>query len=150
MRSYLSGRADCLYRQTVGSWNVLDTLSDVIICNQLSATRRFCHVPEPSIGFHEVPWDSMRFCEIPWGSVGFHEILWNSMRFHEVLWDSMRFHGIPWSFMRFYDVSVNRSVPAEASRGLTSYRGSISWKGLELRSQSWEVHVHKPKSDEKR
>jgi hypothetical protein len=63
--------------------------------------------------------------------VGFHEILWDSMRFHEVLWDSMRFHGIPWSFMRFYDVSVNRSVPAEASRGLTSYRGSISWKVLE-------------------
>jgi hypothetical protein len=29
-------------------------LSDVIICNQLSATRRFCHVPEPSMGFHEV------------------------------------------------------------------------------------------------
>jgi hypothetical protein len=34
----------------------------------------------------------------------------------------MRFHGIPWSSMRFYDVSVNRSVPTEANRGLTSYK----------------------------
>jgi hypothetical protein len=91
MKSYLSGRAGCLYRQAAGSWNVLDTLGDVIICNHLSATRRFRHVPEPS------------------------------MRFHEVLWDSMRFHGIPWSSMRFYDVPVNRSVPTEANRGLTSY-----------------------------
>jgi hypothetical protein len=58
-------RAGCLYRQTAGSWNVLDTLSDVIICNHLSATRRFRYVPEPSMGFYEVPWDSMRFREIP-------------------------------------------------------------------------------------
>jgi hypothetical protein len=72
MRSYLSGRAGCLYRQAAGSWNVIDTLGDVIICNHLSATRRFRHVPEPS--------------------------------------------------MRFYDVPVNRSVPTEANRGLTSYR----------------------------
>jgi hypothetical protein len=43
------------------------------------------------------------------------------MRFHKVPWDSMRFHGIPWSSMRFYDVSVNRSVPTEVNRGLTSY-----------------------------
>jgi hypothetical protein len=91
MRSYLRWRAGCLYRQTAGSWNVLDTLSDVIICNHLSATRRFCHVPEPSVGFQEVPQDSKRF------------------------------HGIPWGSMRFYDVSVNRSVPTEANRGLTSY-----------------------------
>jgi hypothetical protein len=55
MKSYLSERAGCIYRQTAGSWNVLDTLSDVIICNHLSATRRFCHVPEPSMGFHDVP-----------------------------------------------------------------------------------------------
>jgi hypothetical protein len=55
MRSYLSGRAGCLYRQAAGSWNVLDTLGDVIICNHLSATRKFRHVPEPSMGFHEVP-----------------------------------------------------------------------------------------------
>jgi hypothetical protein len=101
MRSYLSKRAGCLYRQTAGSWNVLDTLSNVIICNHLSASGRFRHVPEPSMGFHEVPWDSMRF--------------------HEVPWDSMRFHGIPWGSMRFYDVPVNRSVPTEANRGLTSY-----------------------------
>jgi hypothetical protein len=91
MRSYLSGRAGCLYRQAAGSWNVLDTLGDDIICNHLSATRRFRHVSEPSMGFHEVPWDSMRF------------------------------HGISWSSMRFYDVPVNRSVPTEANRGLTSY-----------------------------
>jgi hypothetical protein len=102
MRSYLSGRAGCLYRQAAGSWNVLDTLGDVIICNHLSATRRFCHVPEPSMGFHEVPWDSMSF------------------------------RGIPWSSMRFYDVPVNRSVPTEANRGLTSY----SWgQGVGICSQ---------------
>jgi hypothetical protein len=64
MKSYLSGRAGGLYRQTVGSWNVLDTLGDVIICNHLSASGRFRHVPEPSMEFHEVPWDSMRFHEI--------------------------------------------------------------------------------------
>jgi hypothetical protein len=34
----------------------------------------------------------------------------------------MMFHEIPWGSMRFYDVSVNRSVPTEANRGLTSYR----------------------------
>jgi hypothetical protein len=116
MRSYLSGRAGCLYRQAAGSWNVLDTLGDVIICNHLSATRRFRHVPEPSMGFHEVPWGSMRFRGIPWASVGFHELPS----------DSMRFHGIPWSSMRFYDVPVNRSVPTEANRGLTSYIGQAS------------------------
>jgi hypothetical protein len=65
MRSYLSGRADFLYRQTASSWNVLDTLSDVIICNHLSATGRFRHVPEPPMGFREVLWNSMRFCGIP-------------------------------------------------------------------------------------
>jgi hypothetical protein len=65
MRSYLSGRAGCLYKQTAGSWNVLDTFSDVIICNHLSATRRFRHVPEPSIRFHEVLWDSMRSYDVP-------------------------------------------------------------------------------------
>jgi hypothetical protein len=54
MKSYLSERAGCLYRQTAGPWNVLNTLGDVIICNHLSATRRVCHVPEPSMEFHEV------------------------------------------------------------------------------------------------
>jgi hypothetical protein len=43
------------------------------------------------------------------------------MGFHEILWDSMRFHGIPQGSMRFYDVPVNRSVPTEANKGLTSY-----------------------------
>jgi hypothetical protein len=33
----------------------------------------------------------------------------------------MGFHEVPWNFMRFYDVLVNRSVPTEANRGLTSY-----------------------------
>jgi hypothetical protein len=61
MKSYLSGRAGCLYRQAAGSWNVLDTLSDVIICNYLSATRRFCHVSEPSMRFHEVSQSSVEF-----------------------------------------------------------------------------------------
>jgi hypothetical protein len=75
MKSYLSRRAGCLYRQAAGSWNVLDTLGEVIIGNHLSATRRFRHVPEPSMRFHEVLQ----------GSVGFHEVPWDSMRFHEVL-----------------------------------------------------------------
>jgi hypothetical protein len=60
-----SERAGCLYRQTADSWNVLDTLGDVIICNHLSASRRFRHVPEPSMRFHKVSWDSVRFHEIP-------------------------------------------------------------------------------------
>jgi hypothetical protein len=38
----------------------------------------------------------------------------------------MRFHGIPWSSMRFYDVPVNRSVPTEANRGLTSYNNAAA------------------------
>jgi hypothetical protein len=33
----------------------------------------------------------------------------------------MGFHEVPWDSMRFYDVLVNRSVPTEANRGLTSY-----------------------------
>jgi hypothetical protein len=65
MRSYLSRRASCLYRQTAGSLNVLDTLSDVIVGNHLSATRRFCHVPEPSMRFHEVLQGSAGFHEVP-------------------------------------------------------------------------------------
>jgi hypothetical protein len=65
MRSYLSGRAGCLYRQTAGFWNVLDTLSNVIICNHLSASKRFCHVPESSMRFHKVLQGSVRFHEIP-------------------------------------------------------------------------------------
>jgi hypothetical protein len=86
MRSYLSGRAGCLYRQTAGSWNVLDTLSNFIICNHLSAIRRFRHVPESSMRFHGVLWDPMRFHEVPWDSMRFHEVLWDSMEFHEILW----------------------------------------------------------------
>jgi hypothetical protein len=95
MRSYLSGRAGCLYRQTAGSWNVLDTLSNVIICNHLLATRRFRHVPEPSMRFHEVLWNSMRFREVPRGFMGFHKVPWDFMRFHEIPWDSMGFHEVP-------------------------------------------------------
>jgi hypothetical protein len=53
MKSYLSRRAGCLYRQAASSWNVLDTLDDVIIGNHLSATRRFRHVPEP----HGTSWN---------------------------------------------------------------------------------------------
>jgi hypothetical protein len=64
MRSYLSGRAGCLYRQAASSWNFLDTLGDVVIGNHLSATRRFRHVPEPFMGFHEVSWDSMRYHDV--------------------------------------------------------------------------------------
>jgi hypothetical protein len=33
----------------------------------------------------------------------------------------MGFHEVPWDSMRFYNVLVNRSVPTEANRGLTSY-----------------------------
>jgi hypothetical protein len=62
----------CLRCYTAGSWDVLDTLGDVIICNHLSATRKFCHVPEPSMGFHEVLQDSVGFhgfYEVPWDSI---------------------------------------------------------------------------------
>jgi hypothetical protein len=45
MRSYLSGRAGYLYRQTAGSWNVLDTMSNVIICQ----------IPEDSAMFQILP-----------------------------------------------------------------------------------------------
>jgi hypothetical protein len=37
----------------------------------------------------------------------------------------MRFHEVPWDSMRFYDVLVNRSVPTEANRGLTSYMSCL-------------------------
>jgi hypothetical protein len=74
MRSYLSRRPGCLFRQTADSWNILDTLGNVIICNHLAATRRFYHVSEPSMGF----------CEVLQGSVRFHEVPWNSMTFHDV------------------------------------------------------------------
>jgi hypothetical protein len=43
-KEYLSGKADCLYRQTAGSWNGVATLGGVIICDHVSATRRFCYV----------------------------------------------------------------------------------------------------------
>jgi hypothetical protein len=48
MRSYMSGRAGCLYRQTAGSWNVLDTLSDVIFVI-------ICQQPEDSAMFQNLP-----------------------------------------------------------------------------------------------
>jgi hypothetical protein len=54
MKSYPSGRAGCLYRQTAGSCNVLNTFGDVITYNHLSATRRFHHVLEPSMKFHGI------------------------------------------------------------------------------------------------
>jgi hypothetical protein len=54
------------------------------------------------------------------------------VRFHGVLWDSMRFHEIPWSFMRFYDVPVNRSVPTEANRDLTSYMRTAFRSALDV------------------
>jgi hypothetical protein len=34
MKSYLSRRTGCLCRQTAGSWNILDTMADVIIGQQ--------------------------------------------------------------------------------------------------------------------
>jgi hypothetical protein len=48
----------------------------------------------------------------------------------------MRFHGIPWSFMRVYDVPVNRSVPAEANRGLTSYRRGLTQRHMGVRGRT--------------
>jgi hypothetical protein len=38
----------------------------------------------------------------------------------------MGFHEVLWNSMRFYDVLVNRSVPTEANRGLTSYSYKIT------------------------
>jgi hypothetical protein len=80
-----------------------------------------CQQPEDFAMFQNLPWDSTRFREISWGSMGFHKVLWDSMRFCGIPWGSMGFHGVPWGSMRFYDVSVNRSVPTEANRGLTAY-----------------------------
>jgi hypothetical protein len=37
----------------------------------------------------------------------------------------MGFHEVLWNSMRFYDVLVNRSVPTEANRGLTSYKRQL-------------------------
>jgi hypothetical protein len=48
MKSYLSRKAGCCYRQTAGSWNILDTLAYVMICNHWSVTRRYRT-------FHDVP-----------------------------------------------------------------------------------------------
>jgi hypothetical protein len=44
----------------------------------------------------------------------------------------MGFHEVPWNSMRFYDVLVNRSVPTEANRGLTSYSGIAGVEALLL------------------
>jgi hypothetical protein len=46
----------------------------------------------------------------------------------------MGFHEVPWNSMRFYDVLVNRSVPTEANRGLTSY--------MEPHRISWNIMDH--------
>jgi hypothetical protein len=74
MKSYLSRRASCFYRQTASFWNGLDTLGNVMICNYLSATRRFHHFPESSMGFYEVLQGSVRFYEVPRDSMRFHKI----------------------------------------------------------------------------
>jgi hypothetical protein len=44
IKSYISERSSCLYRPTAGFWNVLDTLSDVIIFPQ----------PEDSVMFQNL------------------------------------------------------------------------------------------------
>jgi hypothetical protein len=44
----------------------------------------------------------------------------------------MGFHEVPWNSMRFYDVLVNRSVPTEANRGLTSYSTQPKGKNKKL------------------
>jgi hypothetical protein len=43
----------------------------------------------------------------------------------------MGFHEVPWNSMRFYDVLVNRSVPTEANRGLTSYN-QLNYLGTDV------------------
>jgi hypothetical protein len=39
------------YRQTAGSWNILDTLAYIIIWNHWSATRRFHNILQDSMKF---------------------------------------------------------------------------------------------------
>jgi hypothetical protein len=129
----LSRWAGCLYRQTADSWNVLDTLGNVIVCNHLAATRRFHHVPEPSMGFrevlqgsmrfyealwgsmgfHEVPWGSAEFCKVSWGSTGFCEVPWGSIEFYDVPWHSIRFYEVPWGSMMFLWTEVYPLRPTE-------------------------------------
>jgi hypothetical protein len=38
--------------------------------------------------------------------------------------------------MRFYDVPVNRSVPTEANRGLTSYRRDLTQRHMGVRERT--------------
>jgi hypothetical protein len=42
----------------------------------------------------------------------------------------MGFYNVPWDSMGFHDVPVNRSVPTEADRGLTSYMVPFWVRGL--------------------
>jgi hypothetical protein len=53
----------------------------------------------------------------------------------------MGFHEVPWNSMRFYDVLVNRSVPTEANRGLTSYM--IAPSKVIFYSREWKYLVTK-------
>jgi hypothetical protein len=54
----------------------------------------------------------------------------------------MGFHEVPWNSMRFYDVLVNRSVPTEANRGLTSYSKVLisTWFELGI-PRDWVIQV---------
>jgi hypothetical protein len=42
----------------------------------------------------------------------------------------MGFYNVPWDSMGFHDVPVNRSVPTEANRSLTSYMVPFWVRGL--------------------
>jgi hypothetical protein len=83
IKSYLSRRAGCLYRQTASSWNILDTFSNVvnpfsdvivIICQQPEDSTMFQNLPRGSMGFREVLQGSVRFYEVPQGFTRFHEV----------------------------------------------------------------------------
>jgi hypothetical protein len=66
----------------------------------------------------------------------------------------MGFHEVPWNSMRFYDVLVNRSVPTEANRGLTSYNPTLTLPKVcailtqpQLRAEN-PILIYQSKSDQ--
>jgi hypothetical protein len=71
MKSYLNRKADCLYRLTASSWNVLD-------CQKL-----------------DLCWPQW----VHFGSQEHNRTSWNLIESHGILWNIMESHGISWNLM---------------------------------------------------